>query len=303
MKFIADTYIKIGESKFIKIGEQNSIVTKEQIDRFLEKGIDFFYLNKDQFNDFLNSSIKNLMDELDNNDLGTDEVISLHLNSIKQVQEVVKTVGVKQPVIELTDKVAGSVNKALSKEKNLKSFLKNLVHKENYFFEHSNIINYLCGAMVKELGWDKERATKRFITVSMFFDISLNDPKLAVIQNITDSEYSAITKDEQKEILNHIKKSIEIVSKSKSIIGDEFKIIEQHHEKPDGSGFPKGLNASQIPPQSAVFIIAHEFAYQLIRAGGPDKLSSSKILDKMGRTYGDGNFEKPYNALKKALSI
>jgi response regulator RpfG family c-di-GMP phosphodiesterase len=299
--FVADTYIKISDGKFIKIGDKSGPIATEQIQRYLDKNIEYFFLNKEQFNDFMNNSIKDLMSKFDNTALEAPEVMSLHLASIKQVQEVVKNIGVKEEVIELTDKVANMVNSALVKEKNLNMFLVNIVNKEDYFFAHSNIINYLCSAMVKELGWDKDRATKRFITVSMFFDIALNDPKLASIHDINAPLFNSLSKQERTEILSHLKNAIDIVSKSQSIMSDEFKIIEQHHEKPDGKGFPKGLNAKQIPPQSAVFIIAHDFAHLLIKHGGPDKITNEEILEKMGPTYTQGNFENPLSALKKAL--
>ena len=301
--FIADTYIKLSEGKYVKIGDMNSVLEQDQINKYIEKNIEYFYLNKAQYNDFLNNSIKDLMSKFNNVNMETTEVISLHLATIQQVQEVAKSIGVKQPIIELTDKVALTVNTALLKEKSLNAFLKNIIKKENYFFEHTNIINYLCGAMVKELGWDKDRATKRFITVSMFFDIGLSDPYLASILTQKEPAFLKLKRKEQDEILFHIKNSIEIISKSSSIIGDEFKIIEHHHEKPNGTGFPKGLNSKQIPPQSAVFILAHDFAHLLIKHGGPDKISPAQILEMLGREYTVDNFEKPYLALKSALNI
>jgi response regulator RpfG family c-di-GMP phosphodiesterase len=300
--FIADTYIKITDGKFVKIGEKDKAIEIDQIQRYLSKNIDYFYLDKEQFNNFLNSSLKNLISKLNSVNPDSSEIHSLHLETIQQVQEVAKSIGVKEPVIEVTDKVAAIINSTLAKEKSLNKVLKNIVQKENYYFEHSNIINYLCGAMVKELGWDTQRATKKFVTVSMFFDIALNDPKFAYIKSLNDSAFSQLSSKEKDEFLLHIKYSIDILASSKNVTGEEFKILEQHHEKPTGAGFPRGLTAIQIPPQSAVFILAHDFAHLLIQHGGPDKISNEQIFEKLGPEYSEGNFEKPYFALKKALS-
>jgi response regulator RpfG family c-di-GMP phosphodiesterase len=299
--FIADTYIKITDEKFVRIGEKGNAIEADQIQRYLSKNIEYFYLDKVQFNNFLNNSLKDLMSKLNKVNPDSPEIHSLNLETIQQVQEVAKSIGVKEPVIEITDKVAAIINSTLAKEKSLNQVLKNIVQRENYFFEHSNIINYLCGAMVKELGWDTQRATKKFVTVSMFFDIALNDPKFSYIKSLNDSAYTQLSSSEKEEYLAHIKYSIDILASSKNVTGEEFKILEQHHEKPTGVGFPRGLTAKQIPPQSAVFILAHDFAHLLIQHGGPDKISNEQIFEKLGPAYSEGNFEKPYLALKNAL--
>jgi response regulator RpfG family c-di-GMP phosphodiesterase len=301
-KYIANTFIKIPNGGFIQIGIADTAIDHAKVITYLEKGVEYLYQDKEQFNQYINSTIKKLSDRITQSVPTSENITTLHTKSIKEVRELVKIIGVKEPVVQLTEQVASVVTSTIKNEKNLSFFLQGLVLKESYFFEHSNIINYLCAAMVKELGWDTERATKRFITASMFFDMALSKPTLATFHTIKSENFTSLPKNSRTEILEHINTALKILAKSKSIIGDEFKIIEHHHEKPDGSGFPKGLNADQIPPQSAVFIIAHDFAHQLIINGGPEKISNAQIFDKLGPEYANGNFERPYLALKKALS-
>ena len=64
----------------------------------------------------------------------TKEVIGLQLTSIKEVQKFVKSIGVHQAVIDLTDQVANSVTKTLKKNEYLSNILKK-IDENNYFFE------------------------------------------------------------------------------------------------------------------------------------------------------------------------
>ena len=53
-------------------------------------------------------------------------------------------------------------------------------------------------------------------------------------------------------ICDHLKYILEIPP-------DVSVIIEQHHERPDGNGFPNGINFKRISVFSSIFIVAHDF--------------------------------------------
>lgn len=302
-KYICDTHINLSGEKFVKIGSKGEVVEPERVQSYIDKGVDFFYLDKDEFTNFLNSRTAELAEKLSDESLDFNELVSLQLDSIEQVQEVVKSIGVKKPVIDLTDKVAKSVTTSIVKQTNLKKFLSGIVKKKNFFFEQTNIMNYLCGAMVKELGWDKEKSTAKFIFASMFIDVSLDSEELGRVIDMESEAYKNLPLDQKCLVKDHVFKSLDIFVKSRVGSGDEEKLIQQHHERPNGKGFPHGLNSKQLPPLSAVFILAHQFSYDMIMTGNADNIDPQAILDGLDPAFNTGNFSKPYAALKKALDL
>ena len=217
------------------------------------------------------------------------------------MQDFVLSVGIQKSVIELTDKVAESVNNQLEKEKKLSSFLGQLLKKENYSFELANIINYLSGGICREMGWDK-RTMSKFIYASTFCDVAISsEPKLAAFEDFKGPGLASLNDKEKRLVQEHINRAIDIVNKTDSVSNDEIMLIKEHHEKPDGSGYPRGINSSQIKPISAAFILAHNFARLLIMDGNSNPSSSIQSLERLGSAYTTGQFEKVFLALKKAL--
>ena len=296
----SDTYIKISDEKYIKLYGKGDSFDFDKIQTYIDKGHAYLYLDKEQYNDFVNGSMKELISKLGQTNIDKKEMVTLQLTSIEQVQDVVRNIGVQGHVIKLTEEIANSVNKTMEKEKGLKDLMSTILRRENYFFELTNIINYISTAIIEEMKWDKEKTITKFITASTFCNISLDDEELAYFYRINNKGFKNLSTGQKAVVISHMKDSVDLVKKS--ISPDEEKLILSHHEKPDGSGYPKGLNASQIHVQTAAFIIAHDFAHHMIVQGDPQNMDAEKVFLALGPEYTKGNFAKPYAALKKALS-
>ncbi len=57
---------------------------------------------------------------------------------------------------------------------------------------------------------------------------------------------------------DHVMKGVDIISRSKWLRGARA-VVEYHHEKFDGSGYPKGLKGAQIPLIARIFAVADVF--------------------------------------------
>lgn len=67
-----------------------------------------------------------------------------------------------------------------------------------------------------------------------------------------------LTPEETKVMHGHVMKGVEIISRAKWLRGARA-VVENHHEKFDGSGYPKGLKGSQIPLVARIFAVADVF--------------------------------------------
>jgi hypothetical protein len=83
-------------------------------------------------------------------------------------------------------------------------------------------------------------------------------------------------------------------------------IIAQHHELPDGSGFPKGLTSTRIGPLPSVFILVHDWVDFILERKATDSAAlldfSDSIPDFVASRkalYSTGNFRKVLSCLYK----
>jgi response regulator RpfG family c-di-GMP phosphodiesterase len=82
---------------------------------------------------------------------------------------------------------------------------------------------------------------------------------------------------------------------------DVEQIILQHHEAPDGSGFPRGLTANRIHYLSSVFIIAEDLV-QFLADGEALETSLKDFLTWGENRYQQGNFKKIFDGMKAKMT-
>jgi hypothetical protein len=74
-------------------------------------------------------------------------------------------------------------------------------------------------------------------------------------------------------------------------------IVQQHHERPNGSGFPRGLLFNYISPLSSLFIVAHDLTQEILFKRASFSLPNF-IVEKKA-VLNQGNFKKVFAALEK----
>jgi HD-GYP domain-containing protein (c-di-GMP phosphodiesterase class II) len=103
------------------------------------------------------------------------------------------------------------------------------------------------------------------------------------------------THEEINKIKLHPVHAADYVRKMTEIPSDVDQIIFQHHEKADGSGFPRNLSGKFITPLSAVFIAAHEIV-EFMRTRENESLEV--FLKENEALYHQGTFRKIWLVLK-----
>lgn len=135
---------------------------------------------------------------------------------------------------------------------------------------------------------------------SLFHDISLKNGDHEDLESKT--FLMGINKDKEnipKEFLEHPQKTVELLSKVPNM-PDLFTIILEHHEKPDGSGFPRGLKANRLSPMSCILILSHHLS-DLIAFKQEDTKLDEEMLTTLDEFYKDGHLVQLLNSLKLAL--
>ncbi len=74
-------------------------------------------------------------------------------------------------------------------------------------------------------------------------------------------------------------------------------LIMQHHELPDGTGFPRHLSAKQISPLGALFIVAHELVHYIYEKG--PEFQMKDFLEANIDRYNTGHYKKILACLLK----
>ena len=148
---------------------------------------------------------------------------------------------------------------------------------------HSQTVGRLCEMMATELEMDED-SIQRLRLAGILHDIG----KIAVADSIL-MKPGPLTDDEWVQMRRHPELGARILSSRE--LDDVREWILAHHERPDGTGYPKGLTADQIPLEASIVAVADAFeamtSDRVYRPGMDPDAAREELLDNAGTQFAE----------------
>lgn len=147
---------------------------------------------------------------------------------------------------------------------------------------HSHRVSELCKQMGVHLGMTEEEV-RQLEKVGLLHDIG----KVAISDTILEKP-GALTKEEFKEIKKHPEIGYRILSTINEM-SQMSEYVLAHHERCDGTGYPKGLKSEEIPLVSKIIAIADAYDAMIsdrpYRKGMDEDLAIKEIIKNSGTQF------------------
>lgn len=297
-----DVYIKLHQDKLTKIIAKANAQTldKKMLQDYESKGFLELYLKKEDFLSISNTMIEQIKSNArDKNKITPTELAGLQLNiSFKNLEQF----GISEDQISTVNTILEDTLHTAFSDKNIEVKVKSLMKNYSYHTSHSVLLMYVASNIIKKTNLPYQPTLKKISLAAFFHDLSLDaqavdseliemNPKKEGLSNL------------EKRLIEHPRQSALLLKKIKTDTFNEVeKIIEEHHENPNGTGYPRGLNANQIGVLSALFILSHEITNNLYRHNY-NKEMLSLMLKNAAKDYSQGNYKNFYEAAKLAFLI
>lgn len=295
-----DVYLELTSTKFGKIISKNKNYSHSLLQKYSKKNVKFLYIKKDDYLKTLSDSISKLLITYERKSSDKKIYILLHLKTIFYINQFVKTLSVSDNIIKLTHILIASVHETVKSYDNIIEILNQI--SENYtmtFVEHGLATAYICDSILIYAGWTSELSRDKLILAAILQDIGLNNDDMAKIYSLKDPNFKMLSEFDQNEFKNHPTKAAQISTLFKGFSDVDF-ILSEHHEHPNGEGFPAKTTSSSLTPISCIFIIASNFVTRISNAKKTPKIYLETI-EKMKLVYDTGNFKEPLKSLENAL--
>lgn len=270
-------------------------ITRLSIEKISNEHI---FLTEDHFQDYITYYYAYLNEQLTSSKQ-IEDVFNLTSSSIECVNTTLNHFDIDEDQVQL---VNACVNKCINQMKSYKMlnpFMKKFCASKDYFTGHSIVTIHIAYLLCKRLGYKEGESLEKLTYAALLHDITLRNTNYSEIIDQQSSNFKSLTEDEQEEIIRHPYTAFTLVQKLKGIPADVDHIIHEHHEKPGGDGYPRGLTATQISPLSCVFIIALRSAHIIYFSDDLDNLKE-KITETLA-DYHQGYFKKPLTQLLKTI--
>ena len=300
-KALCDIYIKLSEDKYVKIINAGDEYKRDFIYKFTDKRVRFLFISEDDYEKFSASVLKTPFliytkeaDNIDNMELCSATLEIIH--------DLIFTTGISPQVIKLVDTVANKIESDINRKNQLRDLLFRLKNRRDYLYDHSYLVAYLSIAICREMEWDSESTRNKLTYAAVFHDVLIDDSDLAFAFDLGLDDLSKYTEKDIEHYKKHPELTARMISECNRLPPNIDKIVLQHHERPNGTGFPRRLSATNISKLSGIFNLCHEFVNEMYRYNfEASKLPT--ILRKLDTHYSKGNYRDGMAGIKKALKI
>ena len=183
---------------------------------------------------------------------GTFLPVSISGTPLYVNNKIVGSVTVFRDRTEQEKIVALEEEKIKNQEQIIHSMIDMIESRDSYTAGHTKRVAYYCELIAKEMQYTQEEIDilKKAAWLHDIGKISTPDSVLLKPRSLNNVEYELIKE--------HLSSGYELLRKidQYSVIAE---IMREHHEKYDGSGYPRGLKANAIMPLSRIMIVADAF--------------------------------------------
>lgn len=212
--------------------------------------------------------------------------------AMRVVKSVIQQIGPEPETVKLLTTINGRAMSLLSESPTLYSFIKRFKKNCSEEFLRSTLTSYVMSLMIDKFPWKSDTVKEKGALASILCDMMLEKEDFPLIK-----EWEKNGTELPEKVRRHPLDVVAHLSQKRNLIPAEtLTIIEQHHELPDGKGFPVGINATRFNQLSCIFIISQQFIEMLFEENF-DFTKRLDIIHELQGKYSSKNFERALDAL------
>ncbi len=294
-KITSGFFVPLSETKRVRIQPDDDDI-KSKMEGYKEKGLESILLAEDDYYEFV-KKIKHgligffLNDQDEPKQLEMEQMLAL-------VKRVTLYIGLAPTNVELAEEIVRSVFSKIRTVSIIAEPLREFQRNNQNEFLKSLMVCYTSVGLIDAINWTSPGIKEKIAHVCLFSDLTLSQEDYTEML-LADNDPSKFS----KKILNHPIDAANLVGRTRNAVSNEAVIaIRQHHELPDGSGYPKGIKGLTINNLSAVQIVARMFITSLIETDFAYDDRQAFIRDLL-RNFNYPNFVQPCKALYQIMGL
>lgn len=295
-----DLYLKLSGTNFVRITNKGNEFTTQEADKLVSKGISEVHLKASDSQEFLRLWEDHLSSKFVEDEDEDDSNI-LVMDCLEQAEKIARAFGWSAESVKASQKVIKEAVTALNTNERISALLKRkFSDKTSSYSQHVGLLCYLTSMICSELKMDESR--EKLVMASLMHDLSLDEQTYMTVNEW--NKQAQNLQDRSPEVVRYRLHPLHASQTAQTLDilpPDVDQIILQHHEAPDGSGYPRGLGATRIHFLAAVFIMAEDLIH-FLDDGTALETSLKDYLTWGGDRYQLGNFKKIFETIKPKIN-
>lgn len=278
--------------KFIKLNYPNETFT-DILKKLQTKGVEEAYVREADAGKILEAVGARLTSKFFYDPATTEETRAEQTEGAANIaKDFIKNFGVDRAALEVLKTANDRTMQMVKEAPGLYAFVKRFRGHCSEEYLKSSLTNFLVAMVLDKFPWKSLQIVQKTMFAGMLCDVTLMPADFEEVRKYERGEGPI-----SERVRQHPIEVSALLKKKKELIPMEtITIIEQHHERPDGKGFPYGITVSRFNQLSAVFIVSQRFI-ELLFENKFDFTRRHDIIHQLQMNYSGGFFDKAMDAL------
>jgi HD-GYP domain-containing protein (c-di-GMP phosphodiesterase class II) len=251
-----DVFIRRGEESFTKLFSKGDSADADRLTGYeTKKGVEFYFVHQDDYRQYL-LYVEQVANSLfSNKQADTNEVVEVvkEMANLTMLELTVNKHVDSRSVAYAVTTIKGCIDVLANDPKAMFKVFR-LLRQHPYSIKHALTCSVFSLLLAKSMKLKSEKTLTTLGLGSLLHDIGMSmltfDPEAK----------DELTSEERKELYQHPELGKRMVDSIKGVSPEVQMIIMQHHEQPNGRGYPNGLHDKQIYYLAKIVAIADSFS-------------------------------------------
>jgi len=266
---------------------------QESLEKLSTKGVVHIYIAKMDFHHVVLQLQNRMANHKFYDPLTTEELRASTCNTVHELSKAyINRLGATPEVIEMMNDANQKMQKILDQSPGIFAFVKRFKQNCSEEYLKISVTNSVLAMTLNKFPWRSHLIIQKSMMASLLCDITMNSKSFDALYH-----YQSNGGELEEDVVRHPMLASEILNRKRDLIPSEtITIIEQHHERPDGKGFPNGITTTRFNQLSAVFIVCQRFV-DLLFKNQFDHNQHHEMIKELQMVYQGGHFDIAMNAL------
>lgn len=278
---VADLYLRLPSDRMVKIAHKGGEIDIERIHRLGLRDVQYLYVHKDS----LSAVTSELVDGAEQLNRTTKVIVDKKINHFFNVAEAVYAEMLKLPIspesLFKAIRMSQEFSHLMSEKPDFAKLLRVTVDIGDEFSRHSLGTVVIASLITEQLQWKSERLKSPILMGAFFHDIGLKE----VPAELRFKNRIELSPDESSIWESHVGIGVQLLNRLPFISPDVLRIVAEHHEIPNGTGFPGRLRLDRMYTPAKVMSLANLLAHDIFDLS-QGAFSLDHLKKKIDHIYG-----------------
>lgn len=276
---VSDLFIRLPTDRMVKVAHKGGPIDVEQIQRLSNKQVHYLYVFKKDFSVIVSDLVRGAEGLGQLNQVPADLKIAKFFNIAEAVYSELLKLPVSDDSLARAITLSKEISTSLRDKPDFAKLVKTVVSMGDRFAQHSLGCVVASNLLVAQMDWSSPKLLAPITMGAFFHDIGLKElPEELWFKNRVE-----MTKDELLQWETHPTLGMQMLSSIPFITPDVLRIVQEHHEIPNGTGFPGKLRLERIFPMAKVVSLGNLLAHDMFDGGTVFSLET--LLQKIDHVY------------------